>query len=671
MNLSTDITAEDIDVFLQESEEQLRLLDEDIVRLEKEQNSEELLQEIFRAAHTLKGSSAMLGYDEMTRVAHAMENMLDSLRKGSLSVSTEVVDALLASLDVLVELNNGLAISETPDVDIASVLVTLEAASDGDVPVLLDGSSSPVTLAADLVLRPAEVSILTTLAGEGNQTYAVDVTLQEGTVWAAVRAFQLIAALGDIGRVIMSRPTEEDIEQEKVDLNFSAVFSTPIAEDELRSAIEVVEDLNELIIAPYELKEEDTASQQSGSGGQARASGSQTLRIDVERLDHLMNLIGELVIDRTRMTQITKVLDSRYHEDDMVQALGKTSNHITKVVDELQEGTLTVRMLQVGTVLGGLPRMVRDLAISEEKKVDLLVSGQETEIDRTVIERIRDPLVHLLRNAVDHGLETREDRLKAGKSETGTLRLSAAHAEGYIVISVEDDGRGLDREKIKDSAVSKGLIPLEVAERLSESEVLELIFLPGMSTAKETTEVPGRGVGMDIVRANIEAINGFVNLDSTPGQGTKITLRLPLTLATVQALLITVGKGLYAVPVVHVLEAVSLAGDDIWTIQGEAEVFRLRGLVVPLLRLGPVLGMESPSSEIGTSAFVVVVRLGERLIGLGVDTLTELQEIVVKSIGKYTGEAKGVAGASILGDGRVMLILDVPTLIAMAIANPR
>jgi two-component system chemotaxis sensor kinase CheA len=314
-------------------------------------------------------------------------------------------------------------------------------------------------------------------------------------------------------------------------------------------------------------------------------------------------------------------------------------------------------MLPVGTVFGGLPRMVRDLAISEGKKVDLVVTGQDTEIDRTVIERIRDPLVHLLRNSVDHGLELPKDRLEAGKPETGTLRLSAAHAEGYIVISVEDDGRGLDREKIKNSAVSKGLIPEEVAERLSETEVLELIFLPGMSTAKKTTEVSGRGVGMDIVRANIEAINGFVNLDSTPGQGTKITLRLPLTLATVQALLITVGEGLFAVPVVHVLEAVSLAGDDIWTIEGDAEVFRLRSQVVPLLRLGPVLGLKSPSSEIGTS--------------LGVDTLTELQEIVVKSIGKYTGEAKGVAGASILGDGRVMLILDVPTLIAMAVANPR
>ena len=341
------------------------------------------------------------------------------------------------------------------------------------------------------------------------------------------------------------------------------------------------------------------------------------------------------------------------------------------MVGELQEGTLTVRMLPVGTVFGGLTRMVRDLAISAGKKVNLVVVGQDTEIDRTVIERIRDPLVHLLRNAVDHGIEAPEDRLQAGKTETGTLTLSAAHAEGYVVISVEDDGRGLDIEKIKSTVVAKGLVTAETAERLTDAEILELIFLPGMSTAKTTTEVSGRGVGMDIVRTNIEAINGFVNLDTKPGQGTKFTLKLPLTLATVQALLVTVGEGLYAVPVVHVLEAVSLSSDDIGTVEGEAEIFRLRGQVVPLLRLGPILGMESPTSEIRSDVFVVVVRLGERLVGLGVDSLTELQEIVVKSIGKYAGEAKGVAGASILGDGRVMLILDVPTLVSMAIASAR
>ena len=455
-------------------------------------------------------------------------------------------------------------------------------------------------------------------------------------------------------------------------MSYCAVLSTPMGEEELRAAIEVVEDVRGLDIAPYVVKEEDDATQLAGRSGQVRAKDrSQTLRIDVERLDHLMNLIGELVIDRNRMTQITKVLDSRYHDEEMIQALGKTSSHITKVVDELQEGTLTVCMLPVGTVFGGLTRMVRDLAVSAEKKVDLVVEGQDTEIDRTVIERIRDPLVHLLRNAVDHGIETPEDRRKAGKSETGTLKLSAAHAEGYIVISVEDDGRGLDIEKIKNAVVTKGLVAAEAAERLTDAEILELILLPGMSTAKKTTEVSGRGVGMDIVRTNIEAINGFVNLDTKPGQGTKFTLRLPLTLATVQALLVTVGEGLYAVPVVHVLEAVSLSADDIGTIEGNAEIFRLRGQVVPLLRLGPVLGMESASSEIRSDAFVVVVKLGERLVGLGVDSLTELQEIVVKSIGKYAGEAKGVAGATILGDGRVMLILDVPTLISMAVANAR
>jgi two-component system chemotaxis sensor kinase CheA len=297
------------------------------------------------------------------------------------------------------------------------------------------------------------------------------------------------------------------------------------------------------------------------------------------------------------------------------------------------------------------------------KSVELLVDGQDTEIDRTVIERIRDPLVHLLRNAVDHGAETPEKRQAAGKPETATIRLSAYHAEGFIVIEIQDDGNGIDTAKLSSAAVSKGVISEEMASRLSGSELLDLIFTPGMSTAAKTTEVSGRGVGMDIVKANLEAIGGFVNIDTEVGEGTKFTLKLPLTLATVRALLVSSDRALFAVPVVHVLEAARLEDSDIETID-RREVFRLRENIVPLLRLGDMVGSSASKNGASDTTFVVVVRLGERMVGLGVDSLIELQEIVVKPLGQLVGEVQGVAGASVLGDGQVVLILDVPALIS-------
>jgi len=402
------------------------------------------------------------------------------------------------------------------------------------------------------------------------------------------------------------------------------------------------------------------------------------VRIDVERLDRLMNTIGELVIDRTRILQIGKMLESRYKEDDLVHALGETSSHVVKVVDDLQEEIMKARMLPIGTVFSGFPRMVRDLAQKMGKKVDFSISGQETEIDRTVIERIRDPLVHMLRNSVDHGMETPEQRRAAGKPESGSIRLAAFQEHGYIVITVEDDGRGIDAKKVRQSAIKKGILTAEAAARLTESESLDLIFLPGFSTAEKTTDVSGRGVGMDIVKTNIESINGFVNLETEVGQGTKFILRLPLTLATIQALLFRVGQTIYAVPLVYVLEAVKAEPAEISSIQGK-EVIRVRDAIVPLLRLRAaflkdaqesVVDNESrPATPVQTASQVVVVRLGERFVGLAVDALMELQEVMVKSLGNYLGQVKGVAGVSILGDGQVVLILDVPTLINTYLAR--
>ena len=376
-----------------------------------------------------------------------------------------------------------------------------------------------------------------------------------------------------------------------------------------------------------------------------------------------MTTIGELVIDRTRIAQIGRLLQAKYKEDELVQSLSETSAHVAKVVDDLQEEIMEVRLMPIGTVFNGFPRMVRDLAQRFGKDVEFLVDGQDTEIDRTVIERVRDPLVHLLRNSIDHGIETREERAAAGKPVEGTITLSAAQEQGYIVIKVADDGKGIDPELLRATAVKKGMLSPDAAERLTDVEAIDLIFAAGTSTAEATTEVSGRGVGMDIVKTNIESINGFVTVDTTLGEGTTFNLRLPLTLATVQALLVSMNNTLFAVPAVYVLEVRRIESADIETIEG-SEVIRSRGSIVPLLRLDKVFGKGLFPLEIqDRAAYVVVVKLGERLVGLAVHALMEMQEIMVKSLSDGMGDLKGIAGASILGDGQGVQIIDIPTLI--------
>lgn len=662
-----DITPEDLKVFLEEAEEQLQLMGEDIVRLESEQTNSDLLQEIFRAAHTLKGSSAMLGYQQMADLAHSAESVLDKIRKGTLPVTTRVVDALLHSLDALNVLKDRLTSSGVGEVDITSTVAELESAM-GD-----EGAHERPEgpLLGPPILSEESRERLKTLLGAGQKAYEVRASLNPQTPFAAVRCFQVIEALSNVGEVLASSPTQEDVEAERVGFDIRVVLVTQQEQDTLRTAAEAVDDVESVEIVAYlylDPAEDDArpsveqTTSNTSSASQQQAKKSQTVRIDVERLDHLMNMVGELIIDRTRMVQIGSALKSRYREDDLVEALGKTSDHIVKVVDELQETTMKVRMLPIGTVFSGFPRLVRDLAQRVNKKVNFVLEGQETEIDRTVIDRIRDPLVHLLRNCVDHGIETPSQRKAAAKPEAGLVQLSAYHEQGHIVITVQDDGRGIDTHKVKDSAVKKGLLSAEAASRLSEAEALELIFIPGSSTAEKTTDVSGRGVGMDIVKSNIEAINGLVSVDTTVGEGTNFTLRLPLTLATLRALLVSVNETLYAVPLVYVLETVVRDQSEISTVGGK-EIIRLRGNIVPVVWLSAVLGTGSSMPTNLGKVSIVVVRFRERLFGLAVESLAELQEIVVKSLGEYIGNVKGVAGASILGDGQVVLILDVATLI--------
>ena len=672
MELAADITEEDLKVFLQEAEENLQILDESIVQLERDKDNPALLQEIFRIAHTFKGSSGMFGHRPMADLTHAMETLFDLVRQGEIAVSTQVIDALLHSLDVLRVLKDDLANDTDSEVDIAPAVKELEEATASESASgneSAPGKRKKAATAPTLSLDQTATQRLQTAQITGQNIFLVKITLSEGTSWASVRCFQILQALSLIGEVITSNPTQEDIEAERVGNEIYVVTATEHDPDTLRAPLATLEDVIDVAIEPYTPPEEPAIGEGPREASTRKPSSqTQTVRIDVERLDNLMNTIGELVIDRTRILQIGKLLETRYKEDDLVQALGETTAHVVKVVDELQEDIMKARMLPIGTVFSGFPRMVRDLAQKINKKVDFEIDGQETEIDRTVIEHIRDPLVHLLRNSVDHGIETPEERIANGKPESGTIKLSAYQEHSFIIITVTDDGKGIDAKAMRESSVKKGIISAEAASRMSDTESIDLIFSPGASTAEQTTDISGRGVGMDIVKTNIESINGFVRVDTKVGEGTKFILMLPLTLATIQALLFSVDNTVYAVPLVHVLEAVILEPGEISSIEGK-DVIRLRDNVVPLLRLSALFNASSKETTSDDKTYVVVIRFGERLIGLSVDSLIELQEVTVKSIGTYMGDVKGIAGVSILGDGQVVLVMDIPSLINSAIAN--
>ncbi|MDA1129428.1 MAG: chemotaxis protein CheA, partial [Chloroflexi bacterium] len=553
MDLSPDITPEDLEVFLQEADEQIELLDEEIVRLEREEDTAPLLQEIFRAAHSLKGPAGMIGHHQMANLAHSMENILDQLRLGTTGVSTPIVDALLVGLDLLRALKDDLSNGTDSQIEISdavSVLDSLAHAGEWQVP----GSASPDEGQAKLHLdREHEEQVRSSLDA-GAHAYLLQANISLASGWVGIRCFQLLDALSQLSEIIISIPSLADIENNKESNLVQVVMTTDQDVETIQKIVSEIEDIEDLEMTPIDPDDpesdawqglvsdvpnqllsgapdtpddtedgggkelavvgapvENTGAEQpavseGGGNGQVRSQQTQTVRVDVERLDNLMTTIGELVIDRTRIAQIGRLLQAKYKDDELVQALGETSAHVAKVVDDLQNEIMEVRMMPIGTVFNGFPRMVRDLAQRFGKEVEFVVEGQDTEIDRTVVERIRDPLLHLLRNSIDHGIETPDVRTAAGKPARGTITLSANQEQGSIVIRVAGDGTGIDPNELRATAAKKGMLSQEAADRLSDSEAIDLIFAPGASTAAATTEVSGRGVGMDIVKTNIESI---------------------------------------------------------------------------------------------------------------------------------------------------------------------
>jgi two-component system chemotaxis sensor kinase CheA len=565
-----DEMREIINDFLVEAEELVDSLDNNLVALEERPNDLDLLNEIFRAAHTIKGTSGFLGLDKIMSLTHNMEDVLNKLRKEELRVTSDIMDVVLESVDMLKILLEDVSHGRESDLDIEGVGAKLIAVVEG-------GSSSDV---------PAE-------------------------------------------EAKPAKPKE------------------PPAETALKD------------VGPEKAKTA-TAKKETAQKGI-----DQTIRVDVDRLDSLMNLMGELVLGRNTLMQTSNRFVKKHEDLDGIDDLTRAGAQINFITTEIQTAVMKMRMLPIGKVFSKFPRMVRDLAREKNKKINLDIYGEETELDKSVIEEIGDPLVHLIRNSCDHGIESPEERVAAGKPETGTIRLGAAQEGSSIVVNIEDDGKGMDVEAIKKKAVERGLITKEAAEKLSNQEAFRFIFRPGFSTAKKVTNVSGRGVGMDVVKTNIEKLKGIIDIESTFGVGSRISVKLPLTLAIIQGLLVISQGELYIIPLGSVLEMIRISREDIDSVNRH-DVITLRGGVLPLVGLNHILRGDRGGSCENEKPYVVVVGLAEKRLGLIVDELLGQEEVVIKSMGEMLGVTKGVAGATILGDGRVRLIVDLIGLFELA-----
>jgi two-component system chemotaxis sensor kinase CheA len=565
-----DEMQEIIDDFMVEADELVSSLDRNLVKLEETPEDLDLLNEIFRAAHTIKGTSGFLALDDITALTHKMEDVLNKLRKGTLNVTGNIMDVLLESIDNLKVLLLDVTDNKKVKRDLSGIIAKLVAIDEG-------------------------------------------------------------------------KEVEEDAE-EKTPPNAEIPTQT---ESEIKSEASVLQSAK---------KQKDSA---------ATHKDKETIRVGVDRLDTLMNLMGELVLSRNSLMQTTNKL-GREHEDlSGMEDLNRAGSQINFITTEIQLAVMKMRMLPIEKVFTKFPRMVRDLSREAKKKIKLEIFGEDTELDKSVIEAIGDPLVHLIRNSCDHGVETPDERIAQGKPEEGTIRLGASQEGSNIVISIKDDGKGLDIEAIKNKAIDRGLATPDEIERMTSREIFSFIFQPGFSTAKKITDVSGRGVGMDVVKTNIEKLKGMIDIESEIGKGTTINIKLPLTLAILQGLLIVCEDETYIVPLASVLETLRVSWDEIESVNRKT-VITLRDGVLPIVNLNYVLKGKTKTAHINEKPYVVVIGLGERRLGLIVDELLGQEEVVIKSMGHMLGKTKGLAGATILGDGRVRLIVDLIGLFELA-----
>ncbi|MEW6523236.1 MAG: chemotaxis protein CheA [Bacillota bacterium] len=623
---------DDVQLFLAEVEDLLVVMETGLIHLEKHGYHQQSLNEVFRAAHTIKGGAAMLGISCLAEATHLMEDLLDAIRTDQAELAPEVLEVLFACLDWLSQGRDRLGRGELPeeDPDLTRRLGQLCSSWRKPNPHR-EVSTGP---------SPA-------------QGHVLEIQFSPDAPLLSVRAFQALALLREHFRVTGSRPTEEDIELDRCGPVLQVFLANEPGETQVAPLIQQLPD-----VVSFRLESANTAGPEAPT---TAVSPSRTVRVSVELLDELLALAGELVVDRARLSETLNRLTPA-SVMDMAGQIREIANHMGRLTSQLQEGVMRGRLVPLRQMFRKFPRLVRDLSRTAGKDVDLVITGENTELDRSVMEAIDDPLVHLIRNAIDHGLETPQERAASGKPRVGRVELSAGYAQGQAVITVADDGRGMDLERVRRVAVDRGLLTEEASLRLTPRQVLDLVFSPGFSTASQVTEVSGRGVGLDVVRTNLRRINGRIELETRSGQGTRFHLYLPLTLAIIRALLVSSDRQVYALPVSSVLEVVAVNHRDVYTVTGRPMV-AVRGRMYPLVQVGALM----ESQGLMASPYAVLTRTHSGVIALGVGGIVGEQEIVIKELGSYIGQVSGITGAAVLGDGSLALIVDPSSLLEVMV----
>lgn len=658
MELAFDISQDELPIFLAEVDEHLQTLDEILVQLEQAEERPELLQSAFRAAHTLKGMAGIIGHHRMTDLTHALETALDSVRKGMLHITTPLIDLCLDAVDGLRLLRDEVVTGEACEVDVEQLVEGFER---------IHGTAMEASSREEPLAHLAEG-----VAGSRDGSLSVEVHIDPASVASAARAFQVMMTLQEVGEILEMWPTLDQIETAAPVQVFRARVASRVEPAEVARRVAQISEVLDIKIngqaagadvqKPSAVRETRPDPGTGGRGHGQRNTAEMTVRTSVERLDKLMNLVGELITDRNHLYQLRAYFEQEKRGNGAVDRLAETVTHLGRITDQLQEEVMSIRMLPVASVFHKFPRMVRDMAQKTGKQIDLVIHGEDTELDRSMLEEINDPLIHLVRNSVDHGIEMPEERIAAGKPPRGTITLTARHEQGRILLTVSDDGRGIDPDKLRKAAVQKGLLSAEEVAALSDDQAIDLIFMPGFSTAEKVTDISGRGVGMDIVHTNIQHVNGSIQVETKKGEGTTFQISLPLTLAIVPTLLVRVNEVVLAIPLVMITETLRISREEIQTIRGQP-VTMLRGSVLALINLKDLFGIQGKRLLSEKYIYAVVVHSGKQRVGLVVDTLIGEEEVVVKSLGALVGEIPGISSAAILGDGKVALIVDVPGLL--------
>ncbi|APT47232.1 chemotaxis protein CheA [Bacillus safensis] len=668
-----------LDIFLDESREHLQTCNEKLLDLEKNPTDLQLVNDIFRAAHTLKGMSATMGFDDMAHLTHHLENMFDAIRNEQMIVTPESMDTMFEALDHLEAMVQSIAEGGDGKRDVTEISKKLDVTGSHAEAASSVETADASAAANDLDYNEFERTVLDEAREQGFKCYELNVTLSEACLLKAVRVYMIFERLNEAGEVVKTVPNAELLESEDFESEFSISYLSKQPMDEVQKIVTAISEVEKVEISevsafeeaapaekqeaqPEQKKEEvsvpaakapaNDAPKANGNNG-AAAGGTKTIRVNIDRLDSLMNLFEELVIDRGRLEQIAKELENNELTD--------TVERMTRISGDLQSIILNMRMVPVETVFNRFPRMIRQLTKELNKKIELIIEGAETELDRTVIDEIGDPLLHLLRNSLDHGIESPEERVKKGKPEKGTVLLKAYHSGNHVFIEVEDDGGGINRKKVLEKALERGVITEREAETLEDHQIDSLIFAAGFSTADTISDISGRGVGLDVVKNKLESLGGSVSINSTEGQGSLFSIQLPLTLSIISVLLVKLEEETFAIPISSIIEMAVIKKSDILQTH-DREVIDFRGFIVPVVYLKKQFNVPN-ANELEEELHIIVVRKGDKLTAFVADSFIGQQEVVLKSLGDYLPNVFAISGATILGDGRVALIVDCNALI--------